>query len=321
MSIAKSDIEFFKATNNNDTAGNGGRISTTQITDNSLNNGSPNISSAERIAGLTRYRKEFLRNKNTSDLTMYSGEIWIGTRSTSDDYYQLKEGTDTDVQSAAEAYANWCGAGLLGAAAGSGESSIEVDYGAASGVWDGAPVHIDDGANEVDLTVNGAPSWIGNTATLTLSAVLGYNFSATTTVVSTIVALDQVKTATGSWVETSTSGTYDETTYPVTIYNVGTVTDSWTLTFTDATNFSVTGTNTGSVGSGDINTDFQPANSSSYYFLIDKDGWAGTWAAGDTVTFTTTHAGKSYWVKEVVPAAIASYSNNTVVLDWRGESA
>jgi len=298
MSIAASDIEFYKAANNNDTAANGGRISSTEVTDSALNNLFLNVSSAERTAGLTRYRKAFLRNENTSDLTMYSGEIWIGSKSTSDNYYQLKEGTDTDVQTDAEGYSDWCGTGLLDAAAGSGESSIDVDYDAASGVWDGAPVHIDDGTNEVDLTVNGAPSWAGNTATLTLSGVLGYNFAKTTTIVSTIVALGQVKTATAR-----------------------TVTDSWTLTFSDATNFSVTGTNTGSVGSGDINTDFQPANGSSYYFMIDKDGWGGSWAAGETVTFTTTHAGKGYWAKEVTPAAIASYSNNTTGLAWRGESA
>ena len=321
MSISASDILFYKAANNNDTAANGGRISTTQITGGSLNNLFPNISNAERVAGKTRYRKMFLRNRNTGDLSMYSGEVWIGTRSLADDYFQLKAGTDTDVQSAAEAYTNWAGTGLLAGAAGSGESSIEVDFDTASGVWDGAPLHITDGANSVDLTVSGAPSWIGNTATLALSAVLGYNFSATTTIVSAIVALDTVQKSTSGWIETSSSGTYDESTYPVVTYNVGSVTDAWTLTFSDASNYSVVGTNTGSVGSGDISSDCQPANGSSYYFKVDADGWGGSWALGDTVTFNTVHAGKAIWVKEVVPAGVASYSNNTVNLGWRGESA
>jgi len=321
MSITASDIKFYKAVNNNDTAANGGRISSTEIVDNSLNNGFPNVSSAERVAGLTRYRKEFMRNENTGDLALYSGEIRIGTKSNSDDYFQLKSGNDTDQQSDAEGYSDWCGTGLLANAYGSGESSIEVEFDTPSGIWDGAPIHIDDGSNELDTSVVGAPSWVGNTATITISGELGSNYSALTTVISTIVDLGTIQTATGSWVEISSAGTFDESTYPVTTYNVGTVTDSWTLTFSDATNFSVTGTNTGSVGSGDLNTDFQPANGSSYYFLIDKDGWGGSWAAGDTVTFTTTHAGKGFWVKEVVPAGIASYSNNTVTLDWRGESA
>ena len=175
--------------------------------------------------------------------------------------------------------------------------------------------------NSLDTYVVGTPSWIGNAATFSISGELGYNFSATTTIVSAIVYLGTVEKSTSGWVETSSSGTYDETTYPVVPYNVGTVTDSWTLTFTDATNFAVVGTNTGSVGAGDINTDFSPSNGSSYYLKIDKDGWGGAWALGDVVTFNTVHAGKAIWVKEVVPAGIASYSNNIVDLEWRGESA
>jgi len=321
MSIAASDIIFYKAGANNDTAANGGRISANEVVDGSLNNLFPNVSSAERTAGLTRYRKMFLRNKNAGDLAMYSGEVWIYTRSLADDHCQLKAGTDTDVQTAAEGYTDWAGSGLLGAAAGSGETSIEVDFDTNSGVWDGAPVHITDGVNSIDRTVNGAPSWVGNKATITVSAALGFNFSQTTTKVSAIVALGTVQKSTSGWVETSGSGTYDETTFPVVTYNVGTVTDSWTLTFTDSTNFSVSGANTGSVGSGDINTDFQPANGSSYYFMIDKDGWGGSWAVGNTVTFNTVHAGKAIWAKETVPSGVASYSNNTAELTWRGESA
>ena len=321
MSIAASDISFYKAASNNDTASNGGRISTTEVTDGSLNNLFPNVSSANRVAGITRYRKMFLRNQNTGDLSLYSGEVWISTRSLAADYFQLKAGADTDVQSAAELYTNWAGTGLLANAYGSGESSIEVDFDTTDGVWDGANVHIDDGTNELDTSVVGTPSWIGNTATFTISGELGNNYSATTTIVSTIVDLGTVEESSDTWAESSSAGTYDETTYPVTTYNVGTVTDSWTLTFTDATNFAVVGANTGSVGSGDINTDFQPANGASYYFDLDKDGWGGSWALGDTVTFNTVHSGKAIWAKEVVPAGIASYSNNTVELAWRGESA
>jgi len=321
MSIAASDIKFYKAINNNDTVTNGGRISGTQVVDGSLNNLFPNVSSAERTAGVTRYRKMFLRNENAGDLSMYSGETWIGTRSLADDYFQLKAGDDTDQQSAAEGYTNWAGTGLLAASAGSGESSIEVDYDTTDGVWDGAAVHIDDGVNELDTIVVGSPSFVGNTATFTISGELGNNYTAAATVVSTIVPLNTVEKSTDSWTENSSAGTYDETTYPVETYNVGTVTDAWTLTFSDANNFSIAGLNAGSVGSGDISNDCQPANGSSYYFKIDKDGWGGSWALGDTVTFNTVHAGKGFWVKEVVPAGVASYSNNTVQLAWRGESA
>ena len=322
MSIAASDILFYKAASNNDTASNGGRPGTTQVVTGSLNNLFPDVSQAQRTAGLTRYRKLFLRNMNTGNLSMYSGEVWIYTRSLADDYFQLKAATDTDTQTDAEGYRNWAGTGLLNAAAGSGETSIDVDYDvSAEGVFDGANLHITDGVNTVDLTVNGVPAWDGVTATIALSGALGYNFDHTTTVVSTMVDLGTVEKSSDSWTENSSAGTYDEATYPVVGYNVGTVTDAWTLTFSDTQNFSVVGLNTGAVGSGDISSDCHPSNGSSYYFNIDKDGWGGSWALGDTVTFNTVHAGKAFWVKEVVPAGVASYSENNVLLGWRGESA
>ncbi len=323
MSISASDIKFYKAANNNDTVGNGGIIGTTEIVDNTLNNLFPNVSPDDRIAGKTRYRKEFLRNENTEDLTFENVEIWIGSKSTGDDYFQLKDGTDTDTQAEADDYTNWAGAGTLHSPVGSGETSLEVDYDTNSGVFSGeaTTVHVDDGTNEADVDVVGTPSWLSNTATFNISGELGYNFSADTTIVSTVVDLGDIETSSDSWVETSSAGTYDESTYPLVLYNVGTVTDSWTLTFSDSTNFSVSGANTGSVGSGDINTDFQPSNGSSYYHKIDKDGFGGSWANGDTITFNTVHAGKGLWAKEVVPSGIASKSNNTIRLDGNGESA
>lgn len=323
MSVTSSDIKFYKATNNNDTTANGGRISTTEIVTNTANNLFPNVTNAQRVAGLTRYRKEFMRNEEANNLSLSNTKVWIGTRSTSDNYFQIKDGTDTDTQAEADDYTNWYGAGLLATSVASGETSLEVTYDAASGVFsgEGLLVHVDDGTNEVDVGVVGTPTWVGTTATMNISGELGYNFSATTTTVSTMLDLGTIEASSSGWTENSSSGTYDETTYPLTDYNVGTVTDAFTITFSDANNFSCSGANTGSLASGDISTDFQPANGASYYFKVDKDGWGGTWASGDTVTFSTVHAGKSIWWKEVTPAGTASYSNNTVTLDGKGESA
>lgn len=51
-----------------------------------------------------------------------------------------------------------------------------------------------------------------------------------------------------NWVETG-AGTYNESTYPVLLDHIGTAEQTWTLTFTDATNFTVIGDTIGSVGS------------------------------------------------------------------------
>jgi len=323
MTIVAGELKFYKSATNNDSGNNGGRISTTEIVTNTANNLFPNATQAERTAGVTRYRKEFLRNKNASDLTYSSSKVWIGDRSDADDYFQIHAGTDTDTQTDWEGYTNWYGAGLLNTSVASGETELIVDYDTASGVFsgEGLQVYVNDGSNTATVGVVGTPTWLGSTATFSISGELGANFSATTTTVSTILSLGDVAASTNSWTETSSSGTYNESTYPVITYNVGTATDSFTLTFSDASNFNCTGAVTGSLGSGDISTDFQPANGSSYYFKVNKNGWGGTWAAGETVTFNTVHSGKAIVLKQVVPAGTSSYSNSVVELSLTGESA
>ena len=60
------------------------------------------------------------------------------------------------------------------------------------------------------------------------------------------------------WTETSGSGTYDESAYPPELNNKGAVDDDWTILFTSATEFTCSGLYEGSVGSGQIGTDFEP---------------------------------------------------------------
>lgn len=321
-SVTVADISFWKSASNNDTAGNGGVISTTQIISGALNNAFPNVSNTNRVAGIERYRKQFFRNRSTTNLGIVSGEVYINTQSTGDDHYRLKAGTDTDTQ-ADLIDAEWAGTGLLAVSAGSGESELQVTYDAADGVFSGEAldVLIYDGTNEVKKRVLGTPAWNGNTATFTISGELGYNFALTATTVASLVHLGSVETSLKNWVETSASGTFDETTYAPTLYNVGTVTDTFTLTFSDAANFTVSGTRTGSLGAGSTAASFQPVNGSSYYFLLNSAAWGGSWVAGDTIVFDTVHAGKAFWAKEVVAAGTASKSNNTTVLGWKAESA
>lgn len=321
MAVVPSDIKFVKAQYNNDLSSNGGRIGSIDVVNNALNNIFPNVTSAERTAGLTRYRKMFMWNYSSGSGELFSSEIYINTRSLADDYFQLKAGTDSDVQSDVTA-ADWAGAGLLATAVVSGQNSLAVTFDGPSGVYSGESVwgYLDDGTNEAKLKVSGTPVWLGNQATITISGQIGYNMNSGA-VWSTIVSLGTLETTSSGWTETTASGTYDETTYPLETFNRGTVTDTWTITFTDSVNFTCSGANTGAVSAGNINTDFAPMNGASYYFRINKDGWGGTWGAGETVTFSTVHSAKGIWVKEVVPAGISSYSNNVVQLGWRGDSA
>lgn len=324
MSITSSDLKFYKSVTQNDTVSNGGGISATQVTDNVLNNLFPNVSSAERVAGVTRYRKMFIRNKNTAEYALQNTEIWVDALSSAGDYFRLKAGTDSDIQSAADDYTNWLGSGTMQAAVGSGETSFVVDYDAADGIYNGSKIRIDDGVNDIEKTVNAVPIWNGNSATITVSGQLGVAFATpASTIVSSVLELGTVEPSYNGWTEHfAGTGAYDEATSGnIAVYNVGTVTDSWTITFSGATQFTCAGLTTGSVASGQVSVDYQPANGGSYYFKIDKDGWSGTPQAGDTINFNTVHAGKAIWVKEVVPASTPSYASNVVTLALEGESA
>jgi len=323
MPITSTDIKFYKPLAVNNTDSNGGKISENRVTTNVLNNLFPNVTSAERTAGVTRYRKVFMKNENSNDITLETTKLYIGMLSSGEDYFRIVEGNDLDIQSDADDYTNWFGSGILNQNLLSGESSMEVSYDVNDGVFSGESIllRLDDGTNNAEVQLVGSPVWVGNIATLTFSGALEADFDADDTVVATVVELGDIVAESSNWLETSSAGTYDESTYPLATFNIGSISEDWTLTFTSGSAFNVTGAVTGSVGSGNISTNFAPANGSSYYFRIDKNGWGGTWTSGDTITFTTTHAAKPLWIKEVVPTGCSALSNNTVRLNWEGESA
>ncbi len=160
--------------------------------------------------------------------------------------------------------------------------------------------------------------------TITVAETLANDYTvASGARVSSIYEAGDIECTMTGWTETSASGTYDESAHPPVLDNIGTIEQTWTLTFTDATHFSVSGDTVGSVGSGDTSTDFAPQNSdfSKPYFTLEAAGWGGTWTAGDTVVFTTHPAAIALWEKRVVPAGAASLSNNKITLVWPGESA
>ncbi len=141
------------------------------------------------------------------------------------------------------------------------------------------------------------------------------------TVVSTVIDLDTIESSQSDLEVNSTNGTFNDSTYPIETFDKGTVTDDWTVTFSNATEFGVSGTLTGDVGSGEITEDFSPANWGSYYFKIPKEGWGGTWAQGDSMTFETVNSAKGIWAKEMVPENTEAYFGNRVSFTLDGETA
>lgn len=321
MAITKDQLKFYKSLYVNDSLTNGGRISENQIADSVLNNLFRNIQSSERDSGIVLYRKFFLKNNNPNDLALENTKVYISNVSSGEDYFTIAVGTDTDNQSAADDYTEWYGSGVLKQNLLSGETSFSATFKGAYGLPSGSSLVLNDGVNSIEIAISGEVSWNGFDATVPIAEAPGYDFDAVDTVVSAVLELGNINPSVADWVVNSSEGVFDDTNYPLTTYNLGTITESWTLTFSSSTEFNVSGAITGSIGSGSILSNFVPENSYGYYFLLDKNGFSGAWLSGDTITFKTIHSAKGIWMKEDVPVGCPSQSNNLVNLKLKGESA
>jgi len=189
MAITSAELKFKKSIVSDDTSNNGARIHNDDVSSLYF----PDVTSMERQAGLTRYRKLFLKNENNTaglvGLTLTSAKAWLkrptpagvyGSAS-NNEYFLLKAGSDTDIQSGASAYTNWSGVGYLNAASYSaGATSIAVVCEPAAGSTSFRTTGIAfigyyDTAGNLTVgefvTVSNMTS-SGNIATLTISALL-----------------------------------------------------------------------------------------------------------------------------------------------------
>lgn len=338
MPVSTEEIKLFKAQNNIDGNSNGGREGYVEIVSNQLYNLFPRVTNAERISGITRYRKLFVHNVDDEQSTLFNSLIWIDKLSTADDYFRIALGTDTDTQADIGSY-NWYGTGHLNQPATAAATQIEVNFYETDLVGVLAPgdkIYITNLKNADDTDHNSefneidSISWNGSIATINLKNQLIHDYPISYeedgetyhTRVAIYLELGDLKAHTDTVVANSTNGTFDDSGYPILGDNKGSVKDTITLSFTSATNFDASGNYLGSLGSGDINSDFAPnnPNTSTPYFTIQHEAWGGSWQAGDTLTFELYPASHGVWLKEVVPTGANSKANNIVTVGVYGES-
>lgn len=329
MAIESTDLKLYKSATVGDTTANGGRQSYNEVVSNQATNLFPNVTQAERTAGLTRYRKMFSKLHDDGNETLYNHRLWIKKQTPADDYIQIKAGTNIDTQAAADDYTAWLGCGRLDGAVLADATTMDILFEAASGVQNGDVGWLSDGTNEEFVTVSNV-SWASNTATLTLSAGLTYGYSAYTAENPVYYAgyLDLSDTTSSVDGITVSVGAGTFTSANLTTFNQGTIEDSWEIEFESGdVTYKCTGTYAGEIATGQAKaSEFKPSNpnvagSQGYYFKIAASSFTGTWVEGDKLTFDTHHASKAVWVKEVVPAGTSSYSNNNPEIRVNGESA
>ena len=324
--MENTDLILYKSVIVSDAGANGGRMSYTQVTSGILNNLFPNVSQSERTDGATKYRKFFFKNKNAAGETAANSRIWISKRSTGGDYFRLKAGTNTDIQSMADDYTNWLGSGYLYNAIGTDATRMDVVFDTNNGVYNSSLIRISDNSGKEEfLTIKGSSgvSWNGSIATILTTTCFRSGYPASQDVlISAVIDFGDLVASTDNWSESREI--YNESSYPVEVNNVGTIEESWTLTFSSGTAFTVSGANTGLISGGVIGSDYSPVNpnvgTGDYYFTLRAAGW-GVPQIGDTITFQTHAAASGFWCKEVVPALTASRTNSQMNLKLYAEGS
>jgi len=245
MSIAAGEIKLYRSETVNDTDSNGGVMSTTEVADGVKNNVWPDVPQAERTAGSVKYRKAFIKVANDDDLALVDPRIFVETHTPGDDSIVLMTGTQADTQAEADDYTRFYGAGDLDANVSAAATIIDVnvEVGNDSGnheiFQNGDLIRISDkasvdaGTGNVEflrLDATTGVSWNGLKATLTFESgvELANGYTATETRVASVIEADDIKATSTGWGESSTSGTYDETTYPVVLDSIGSIEQTWT---------------------------------------------------------------------------------------------
>jgi hypothetical protein len=223
---------------------------------------------------------------------------------------------------------------IVKATCGGVERTVDIAAdGSCSGYCSAGQLNMTDGTWTANITWTTAPDnltditityrencfkYTGNVATVYLEDQVANAYTTAKSYGAGCIQIAEVKPLFSNWTEVSVAGTYDEAGYPLILFNDGTERDSWTITFTSPTAFTCSGAKEGNVGTGSVSADFSPINPNTGqpYFTVDKDGWGGTWAIGETITFITDPSVFPIWWKQIVPPVTAVENDNLTVLGF-----
>jgi len=322
MPILGAELKLYKSLVVTNDATNGGRVSANEIADAVKNSIFPDVSESQRTAGFNDKRKVHYKIANDADLVANNVKSWLPDITPGGSRVTMSESTATQTQGDLTGAERKYGVARLNVDVSAGATVIVVDAetgSAADTIFQaGDALFIKEGVNEEFVTIDvGGVSWSSEQATITLTAGLLNSYTAAgNAAISSVLESATVQISLDNWVEASTAGTYDEAGNPVVLDNIGSIEQIWTLTFSDATSFTVVGDTVGSVGSGTVGADFAPNNAdfTKPYFTLASAGFAGTWANGETIVFQTHPAAVDYFLHRDIPAGTGSLaSDNTAI--------
>lgn len=324
MAVTSTDLVWRKSTSVSTTpASNGGLINlSAAVTTNVKNNLFPDVSQVERTSGSVTYRKVFLHVNKLSQDELLNARISLGGVTPAQDFVVFYTGTKNDTEATMNA-ARPYGAGLLAASVLAGATSLSVTPENVAWYTTNTPIRvsdlvsISDGTNTNYVTVSAVT--YGATIEITCTATI--NAFASNAFVASVYSVASTKANYAAPVVTSVGGSFNSDTNLV-VNARGTVDQVWTLTFSNSTSYTVSGDTLGTLGVGTTTSDTTITNPSisAPYFVVKGTGFSGTFAAGNTIVFSTSSATVPLWLSRVVPAGTADVSNNFCSLAVTGES-
>lgn len=326
MPITSSDLKVYRSAEVSDLSTNGGRISITQTVSGVAGNIFPNVTQAQRVAGLTQHRKVFFKNTHVDDLILYNGFFYQETNTPGDDKVLWWPASQTSLQSAITGSERKYGCGKLNSLVNSGATvlTVGVEDGAQDIFQTGDTIRVSDkatpssGTGNEDFAVVLSRSILGNVVTINLVTGLTYGYAANAKV-STIYTVGDVKPTVTLDSSSSVGGTVDLTGVNMTLYNLSTDSRTVTLTFSSPTAFTLSG----GLGAGTIAGGCAPINpaTGTPYFTISPSAFTGAFLLSDVFSFTTTPAAFPVWVRRIVPGGSAVIGDNSNVFVLDGETA
>lgn len=341
MAVLQSELVIDKSTTVNDTSSNGGYRSYNEVARSSSQNFFPSVFEAMRTSGGSTLRFGYVCNQNLNMEAAQNTKIWVDNETDADDYvyFVVKDQGDTqaDITGTEQLYS----VANLSTDATAGDSVLVVTFPTTSSAdtWNRALTSsIADGANirvtnkqypdSVSGTtefknVSGTPVVAGDQVTITLATALENSYTvAEGARVSLVYEAGTIVATHEDPIITSAGGSMDLNAVALELDNKGTIEETWTITFQDANNFTVSGARTGAITSGSRGSDYAPTNpdSSTPYLTILSGSWGGAYVNGDMVVITTHDSSENCAFNRVVPPGSGVFGTNRCTIGISCES-
>jgi hypothetical protein len=333
MAVTNQELAFFKPESVTDDNTNGGKKSTNKIISNTLQNVFPNVFSAERLAGSTKYRKVFCTVQNAANTPLLGAWSCFFNTTPGDSYCYFFEATPTDTQADIVGTELKYGTALVSTAVTAGATEVtvtvensELATGLNAIYRVGEEVMITDmleygGAGNTDLVTITNRAVTGNDVTLTVSGInnIDHDYAVDSKVIS-YPAKSSVEALVDTWDTSATSATIDQS--AVYADFIGAVEHQITLTMTSNTAFTCSSSVVGALEVGATDSEYAPVNGdySRPFFTIPADTITGA-STGEVISFWTHCPDIILWEVRVIPPNCASLSGDNVPLLFAGESS